>query len=218
MLCDVLCCAVLYVFVCVCVCVFVCVCLFVACVCVCVRVCAGVDTRARAVLLACSSGGFAELCIHTPPPPPRHRKLQGDGAPDSVRVTPAPPGGGIDYEALKRRDEIFWYYSGPLFEDELHDSGQSSYELKVRAMPDRLFLLARSFVRVDGVVVRVRDTRLAHVYGSPHAVRERVVREASFAALGAAGHPTEPSAYRDAAASAERLPVVSTVIEHIALA
>eukprot|EP00753_Platysulcus_tardus_P020579 PLAT8241.1.p1 GENE.PLAT8241.1~~PLAT8241.1.p1 ORF type:complete len:351 (-),score=112.10 PLAT8241.1:73-1104(-) len=78
----------------------------------------------------------------------------------------------IDYELLKRRDPILWSTVNNLFEDELHDEGTSELTIRVRVMPSCFFLLARQFIRVDGVMVRFNETRLFHKFGEPHLLRE----------------------------------------------
>ena len=50
-------------------------------------------------------------------------------------------------------------------------------------MPSCLFVLQRFFLRVDGVLVRVRDTRLYHRFGSRQLLREFCNREQTFRAL-----------------------------------
>jgi type 2A phosphatase activator TIP41 len=47
-----------------------------------------------------------------------------------------------------------------LFEDDLHDNGQAQFSVKLRVMPSCAFILARYWLRVDDVVVRVRETRV----------------------------------------------------------
>jgi type 2A phosphatase activator TIP41 len=54
-----------------------------------------------------------------------------------------------------------------------------------RVMPDFFFVLARFFLRVDGVLLRVYDTRYYHVFGADVIVRERTFREVDYAALDA---------------------------------
>jgi type 2A phosphatase activator TIP41 len=39
-------------------------------------------------------------------------------------------------------------------------------------MDDSFFLLVRYYLRVDGVVVRILDTRIYHEFGSDHLIRE----------------------------------------------
>ena len=47
-----------------------------------------------------------------------------------------------------------------LYEDDLHDNGQVQYTIKLRIMPTCAYILARLWVRVDNVLVRVRETRV----------------------------------------------------------
>jgi type 2A phosphatase activator TIP41 len=44
-------------------------------------------------------------------------------------------------------------------EDDLHDNGQMQYTIKVRVMPQCAYILCQLFVRVDHVLIRVRETR-----------------------------------------------------------
>ena len=47
-------------------------------------------------------------------------------------------------------------------------------------MPRSVYLLARHLLRVDGVVVRLRDTRVWARFQCPYLLREHSVREATF--------------------------------------
>ena len=44
-------------------------------------------------------------------------------------------------------------------EDDLHDNGQIQFSAKIRVMPTCLYILTQLFVRVDHVLIRVRETR-----------------------------------------------------------
>lgn len=46
-----------------------------------------------------------------------------------------------------------------LVEDDLHDNGQMQFTIKVRVMPTCVYVLSQLFVRVDHVLLRVRETR-----------------------------------------------------------
>ncbi|KAI9118772.1 hypothetical protein K1719_010217 [Acacia pycnantha] len=50
-------------------------------------------------------------------------------------------------------------------EDELVDNGVSLHTVKARVMPSSWFLLLRFWLRVDGVLIRLRDTRLHCIFG-----------------------------------------------------
>ncbi|KAI9080672.1 hypothetical protein K1719_037338 [Acacia pycnantha] len=70
--------------------------------------------------------------------------------------------------------------------DELADNGVSLLTVKVRVMPSSWFLLLRFWLRVDGVLIRLRDTRLHCIFGgaeNPVILRETCWRESTFEAL-----------------------------------
>ena len=104
----------------------------------------------------------------------------------------------IDRRLLSdRAAPILFYDDITLYEDELHDHGVVSLNAKVRVMPTCWFVLLRYFLRVDGVLLRVEDTRYFHRLGQEWVGKERSRRELTFAQLGEAGLPTETSEYRD---------------------
>ncbi|KAJ2850178.1 Tap42 interacting protein [Coemansia brasiliensis] len=91
-----------------------------------------------------------------------------------------PSSSKIDYERLKQREEILFYDENVLFEDDLGDNGTSQLSFKVRVMPSGFFILLRFFLRVDGVLFRIFDTRYYHQFGSDILIREVSSRQASF--------------------------------------
>ncbi|XP_004289746.1 PREDICTED: TIP41-like protein-like isoform 2 [Fragaria vesca subsp. vesca] len=98
-----------------------------------------------------------------------------------------------------------------LYEDELADNGVSLLTVKVRVMPSGWFLLLRFWLRVDGVLMRLRDTRMHCAFENnvnPIILRESCWREATFKALAAKGYPSEAAAYNDPSIISQRLPVV----------
>ncbi len=52
-----------------------------------------------------------------------------------------------------------------------------------RVMPTSFFLLLRFFLRVDGVLIRINDTRLYHEAGNNHMLREFSTRESQMSDL-----------------------------------
>lgn len=66
----------------------------------------------------------------------------------------------LDRALLLQRDEILLYDEIPLYISELDDNGVSEVSVKVRVMPKCWYILLRFFLRVDGQLVRVRETRL----------------------------------------------------------
>jgi len=77
-------------------------------------------------------------------------------------------------------DQILYYEDVPLFEDELHDNGESSFNVRIRVMPHSFFLLARLFLRVDNVVFRLFDVRIYHAFNSSEVIREVTGMEADY--------------------------------------
>ena len=66
--------------------------------------------------------------------------------------------------SLASKEPILFYDEVILYEDELADSGVSLLTVKVRVMPTCWFLLLRFWFRVDGVLMRLRDTRMHCIF------------------------------------------------------
>ncbi|OWZ40311.1 hypothetical protein C343_05531 [Cryptococcus neoformans C23] len=77
-------------------------------------------------------------------------------------------------------DQILYYEDVPLYEDELHDNGESILNARIRVMPHSFFILARLFVRVDNVLFRIYDVRVYHAFGSDEIIREVSGMEAGY--------------------------------------
>ncbi|KAI0567458.1 TIP41-like protein [Gracilaria domingensis] len=121
----------------------------------------------------------------------------------------------IDYNALRNTQLPILYSSHIiLFEDELDDNGTASYKVRIRVMPTFFFILARFFLRVDGVLLRVYDTRYYHQFGSGVLVRETSTKEARLDSSWASVHP---SVLRDPDLVSQRLPKISSTLENIQL-
>jgi hypothetical protein len=72
---------------------------------------------------------------------------------------------GINYRLLGNTGEAIDFYNHViLFEDELHDNGTASFSIRIRVMKSCYYILVRNFVRVDDVVVRIRDTRYFYIF------------------------------------------------------
>ena len=79
----------------------------------------------------------------------------------------------IDYEMLKDTSQpILCSDNVVLYEDELHDCGESKCQVRYRVMPNCFFILHRSWVRVDEVVSKLKDTRIFHKFGTDCIIRE----------------------------------------------
>ena len=86
----------------------------------------------------------------------------------------------IPIELLKRPDPIRFFDNVDLYEDELADNGITIMSCKVRVMPERMLLLNRFFMRLDGVVFRIRDTRVFVEFRTGEVIREYTAREAKY--------------------------------------
>jgi len=83
----------------------------------------------------------------------------------------------IDIARLKQPDPILYWDDAVLYEDEVSDNGQATLSVKIRVMPTCLLLLQRFFLRVDGVLLRLLETRLFLDFRLPYFVREWVHKE-----------------------------------------
>jgi type 2A phosphatase activator TIP41 len=64
-----------------------------------------------------------------------------------------------------------------LYESELDDNGVARMSVKVRVMPSGWYALLRFWLRVDGVLMRLRDTRFHCPFDPPAASAPYVLRE-----------------------------------------
>ncbi|XP_068117182.1 TIP41-like protein [Hyperolius riggenbachi] len=117
----------------------------------------------------------------------------------------------INTEKLKTREQISFFEEVLLFEDELHDHGVSSLSVKIRVMPSSFFVLLRFFLRVDGVLIRMNDTRLYHESDKTYMVREYTSKGSKISNLSHVPPPffTEPNEI------AQYLPVTETICERL---
>ncbi|RHY30495.1 hypothetical protein DYB32_004272 [Aphanomyces invadans] len=123
----------------------------------------------------------------------------------------------IDFEKLKVREDILWMEDVSLYEDELHDHGVSVFSVRIRVMPSGFYVLARYWMRLDNVVVRLNETRIHHVFGTDFMLREFTAKEVAFDTLFAAGHPTHMSNYTNIDTFQHLLPTKSSQFEKILL-
>ena len=103
---------------------------------------------------------------------------------------------GINYDMLRMRDvPILFYDEVLLYQDDLEDCGDVLYEAKLRVMPQCWFLLSRFFLRVDGSVVRIRDTRIFHRFGDSQVHMDVSWKEQSLMSTACVndGLPSPPS-------------------------
>lgn len=100
--------------------------------------------------------------------------------PPDAGVALQPTDKKIPLELLKRRDPILFFDEVVLYESELDDNGISLYSAKLRVHERRMLLLCRLFMRLDNVVVRIRDTRVYVDFETDEVIREYTAKEAKF--------------------------------------
>eukprot|EP00522_Entomoneis_paludosa_P011459 CAMPEP_0172451764 /NCGR_PEP_ID=MMETSP1065-20121228/9661_1 /TAXON_ID=265537 /ORGANISM="Amphiprora paludosa, Strain CCMP125" /LENGTH=1269 /DNA_ID=CAMNT_0013203735 /DNA_START=147 /DNA_END=3956 /DNA_ORIENTATION=- len=87
---------------------------------------------------------------------------------------------------------ILFFDEITLFEDDLQNHGQCQFSVKLRVMPSCAYVLARLYVRVDQVTIRVRESRLlVDFFGlTPAVYRDVTWRECPWARLASNKLPT----------------------------
>ncbi|EXJ88873.1 hypothetical protein A1O3_01937 [Capronia epimyces CBS 606.96] len=127
----------------------------------------------------------------------------------------------IPLELLKRPDPILFFDDVILYEDELADNGITMLSCKIRVMPARLLLLCRFFMRLDNVMLRLRDTRVYIDFEKKEVTREYVAKEEGYDKVRdqLAGRRDDVAAVlRDPNQVANLLPVVEKTLEQVDLA
>ena len=143
---------------------------------------------------------------------------KGDLAPDGPNFHSGTE--PIPVELLKRPDPILFFDDVILYEDELADNGISMLSCKIRVMPARLLLLCRFFMRLDNVVLRLRDTRIYIDFGRKEVIREYVAREGEYDKVReelASRRDDVAAVLRDANEMAIVLPVIEKTLERVEL-
>lgn len=126
----------------------------------------------------------------------------------------------IPVELLKRPDPILFFDDVILYEDELADNGIAMLSVKIRVMPARLLLLSRFFMRLDNVLLRVKETRLFIEFGSGEVIREYSEREKEYEAIReqlSARRDDVSAALRDSNLMAQILPIVKRETEMLTI-
>jgi TIP41-like family len=101
---------------------------------------------------------------------------------------------GMRTELLKDQTvPILFFDDVILFEDDLHDNGIAHYSIKLRVMPTCAYILARLFIRVDNVILRLRETRvLIDFFGvKPKIYRDVTWKECHWEQLSEHNLPTD---------------------------
>ncbi|KAL4925880.1 TIP41 family protein [Aspergillus undulatus] len=126
----------------------------------------------------------------------------------------------IPIELLKRPDPILFFDEVVLYEDELADNGITMLSCKIRVMPGRLLLLSRFFMRLDNVLIRLRDTRVYVDFEKSEVIREYQARECEYETVrqNLAGVRDDiPAIMRDPNRLSELLPIIDKKLEQVTL-
>lgn len=108
-------------------------------------------------------------------------RFVGENTSHELQSLSQPPEGrtmkSIDYDMLKDQQlPIKFYALFDLFEDDLHDAGLSKLSVRFRAMETGFFALVRFVVRIDGVSLTIRDSRVFHSFDCKEIVLEETVK------------------------------------------
>ena len=98
---------------------------------------------------------------------------------------------------LDTSQPILYFDENQLYEDDMHDNGVVSFRIKTRVMPTCVFILSRLWLRVDGVVLRVKETRIMVEFGSLAVHRDVLWRECHWEKLKNYSLPTDVRAWRN---------------------
>nr|POE87813.1 tip41-like protein [Quercus suber] len=118
----------------------------------------------------------------------------------------------IRTDLLSQPDPILFFDAVDLYEDELADNGIALLSIKIRVMPDRLLLLSRFFLRLDGVIVRIRDTRVYIEHATNTVIRQYTAKEGPYEEIQDKLRSTRenvPEVFRDA----NKLSPLLTIVE-----
>jgi type 2A phosphatase activator TIP41 len=144
------------------------------------QICTSLRTEPQSPLAAAQAHAAAEMAARLPPqggsasasPVARAAAVAGAmpaaplAASPACSAAPATPAWAptqrtADRSLLLSRDEpILFFADVPLYESELDDNGVSALGVKVRVMPRCWLVLLRFWLRVDGALMRLRETRL----------------------------------------------------------
>ncbi|KAK3035759.1 hypothetical protein RJ639_033461 [Escallonia herrerae] len=124
---------------------------------------------------------------------------------DYTFTTPYCGSGTVEINSEHGRGAISGEGSGNLHWEDCEE------QIDVVALASKEPILFYDELRVDGVLMRLRDTRMHCVFGcstKPVITRESCWREATFQALSSKGYPVDSAAYNDPSAISQWLPIV----------
>jgi len=104
-------------------------------------------------------------------------------APEKSLIITEPTNDQLPLHKLGQDNPILNYAEVPFFEDDLDDLGFAQAMIRFRVMADSFYVLLRNYVRVDGLIVRVMDTRLYHALDSNELLREFQYKECTYEEL-----------------------------------
>ena len=88
---------------------------------------------------------------------------------------------GINYDMLRNRtDPILFYDEVLLYQDDLEDCGEVTFDVKLRVMPSCWFILSRMFLRVDHVMIRLVESRHFHQFGTKEVSLDVTLKECAI--------------------------------------
>lgn len=113
---------------------------------------------------------------------------------------------GINYDMLRDRTApILFYDEAVLYQDDLEDCGEVTFDVKLRVMPTCWFLLSRMFLRVDQVTIRFVEGRYFHQFGSTEVSLDVVLKECAI------GEVKSPDSKNDGTAGLPHMNIPVTV-------
>jgi len=122
----------------------------------------------------------------------------------------------INIALLQQPDPILYFDENTLFEDEMADNGVASLVVKARVMQSSVLVLLRYFLRVDGVIFRIYDTRIFHEFHKDYLIREFQQKEGEYHTVcSQLEEGSEKSSVTDSSAIDKLLTKTSSVLEKI---
>ncbi|ETW10506.1 hypothetical protein, variant 1 [Aphanomyces invadans] len=89
----------------------------------------------------------------------------------------------IPLDKLREHATILFYDHICLFEDDIRDLGEVELIVKIRVMPFGFLVLCRYFARMDDKMIKLRDSRYYHEFGTDVVLRDFEIRESTTTAL-----------------------------------
>ncbi|CAI2375410.1 unnamed protein product [Moneuplotes crassus] len=107
-------------------------------------------------------------------------EIEPQEEPENSEITIERTEDEIPIHRLTPENPILHYMEIEMFEDELEDCGHTMSKVRFRIMKDCFYALVRYYLRVDGVIVRILDTRIFHDFETNHIIREFWHKEATY--------------------------------------